>query len=75
MLLPQVNMISSRDVPAMRMFLTTTLAVVMFTVFIQVAGHSSRHPAPRPPTSPLIRTFSTTSIFFCSPTTFDPMSY
>ena len=32
----QVNMVNSQAVPAARMFLTTTLAVVMFTVFAQV---------------------------------------
>ena len=35
-ILPQVNMVNSQAVPAARMFLTTTLAVVMFTVFAQV---------------------------------------
>ena len=33
----QVNMVNSQAVPAARMFLTTTLAVVMFTVFAQAS--------------------------------------
>ena len=38
-------MVSSGAVPAARMFLTTTLAVVMFTVFAQVMQGGEHNPA------------------------------